>query len=378
MKRLLLLSVGLLLCAASSAQIIGLTTVCSGVNYTYNSNCFQYSWSIIPASAGTILSQGPGSAIVRWSTSGTLVDGCNSLSVYMDTPPTGTITGLSTIACGSPSGYQVSYLASTNGTSINWQLPAGWTLVSGTLNSSQIWVHPSSSNGTMAFTTNTNAGCYPTTITKAVTHYTTTGPLTISSTTGPASLCEPASGNYTAFATGAASYNWTFATSTGTVLATGSGVMQSNGYSSYWVYPVNPGSYRVKVSAVAPTGCGQSNSSTITMSLNYYASGSPQCGGGPNRMATDIPNIIDEELPDNSAGIVAYPVPASKSLHVSIEVPMSEATITLRSINSTSRLELKTREPENDIDIQSLTNGIYILEVIQGMEVHRQKVIVRQ
>jgi hypothetical protein len=348
---------------------------CVGQTYRYDwGTCNPaYYWTIDPPSAGSISVEGD-YAYVTWYSSGTLNYDCGVADFVAHYPPSGSIVGPNQTAC---SGDQVSYLASTSGTSLNWTLPGSWTLVSGQ-GTGQIWANPNGNSGTviLSFVGSDTWGC-PSGASKSVSPYTTSGALSISSSSGPASLCESQSGYYTAYALGAASYSWQFTTSTGTVLASGAGTNLGDGSSGYWIYPSGPGSFRVKVQAIPGSGCGQSNSSVGTMGVTVYASNSTHCGGGGNRTAAD--NAImtfDEDL--SAQGISIYPNPASKFIHVNFGSPVKDASIKLTSLSAEIVANVRTSAQENRLGIEHVSNGFYIIEVVNGNSILRKKIFIKQ
>ncbi len=206
--------------------ITGSTTLCvnSGYyNYTTEAGMSAYVWTI---SAGGVINYGSGTNVVTvsWTASGaqwvrvnyTNPSGCQAfnptqLNVTVNAPPAaaGSITGTGAV-CGGANGVAYSVAAVTGAFSYVWTLPAGATIASGA-NTNSITVNfaANASSGNITVYANNTCGNGAASPPFAIT--VTPLPAAAGNITGPASVCQGATGVvYTVPAiAGASTYSWT-------------------------------------------------------------------------------------------------------------------------------------------------------------------------
>jgi hypothetical protein len=212
--------------SGAAPTITGTNSLCvnSGYyNYTTEPGMTAYNWTI---SAGGIINFGGGTNVitVTWTTSGaqwvrvnyTNAGGCSAVNptqfnVTVNPLPaaTGSITGTATV-CGGTTGVAYSVAAVAGATSYVWNLPAGATIASGAgTNAITVDFAGNASSGNITVYANNICGNGAASPPFALT--VNALPANAGTITGPASVCEGATGViYTVPAiSGATGYTWT-------------------------------------------------------------------------------------------------------------------------------------------------------------------------
>ncbi|MBB6609733.1 DUF3494 domain-containing protein [Pontibacter sp. Tf4] len=252
---------------AKPGAITGTTATCVGKDQTYTvpavSGATSYNWTV-PA-GWTIVSQNGNTLIVKaGTTAGTIsvaaVNGCGTgpATTLAVTPITGAITGINgitgnaAVCVGGTATFSVP--AGTNVSKYTWEVPAGWTIVSGQ-GTTEITVKSGTAKGTIKLTASND--CSAATITRDI-EIATALPATPGTITGNASACSGSAQTYSiAPVNGAVSYSWSVPQ--GWTIVAGQGTTEIT---------VQAGATQGEITVTAVNPCGNSSSaSTKTISI---------------------------------------------------------------------------------------------------------------
>jgi|GEM_PF-3964090 len=163
----------------------------------------------------------------------------------------------------------------------------------------------------------------------------------------------------------------------------------TSSYSSYLDYGI-----LIKADSAGNTGCNQAiatmtitstqtNVNSITMQTYHYPMyvNSTQThityGNLPDSTLCSSPLGINEYL-DNNKLVTVYPNPAQSSLQIiADDGPITEVKIYDLLGNQIKSEELKTQNSITQMDVNSLTNGVYFIQVKTSTNIYTQKIIVQ-
>ncbi|WP_240336967.1 ice-binding family protein [Rufibacter psychrotolerans] len=259
---------------AATVAITGETAPCAGAQQTYTISQpvagLTYTW-VLPQGWSLVSGQGSATVVVKPGTTGgrllvTASNACgqSTSTALAVTPSTGAPALAATIqgqagVCASADQLTYSITSNNAVSSFNWQVPAGWTIVSGQ-GTREIIVKAGANGGSIQVTA-TN-GCGQNTTRSLPVSISSTIPVAPTQITGPAALCAN-QGEVTysiAPVAGATSYTWTIPT--GWTLVRGQGTTK---------LVVRVGSVAEPVRVVAQNACGTSAEAALQVNLSSSA-----------------------------------------------------------------------------------------------------------
>ena len=289
--------------------ITGTTAACVGKEQTYTvpavAGATGYTWTV-PA-GWTIISENNNTLTVKaGSTAGTIsVAAFNSCgkgpaTTLAVSPVTGAITGITGItgnaaACAG-STITLSVPAGTHVSKYTWEVPAGWTIVSGQ-GTTQITVKAGAASGSVKLTASNDCGAVS--VTKVVEANTDLPPVP-GAITGSTDACSGSVQQYSiAAVSGAVSYTW--------YLPEGWRIISGQGTTTI---EVEAGTTGGQVKVAATNACG--NSSTSSVKTITITSSSPVAGTitGTNALCGNRTGLVYSVVPNPQAASYKWVVPA--------------------------------------------------------------------
>ncbi|NEM96474.1 ice-binding family protein [Pontibacter burrus] len=256
---------------AKPGTITGTTAACSGKDQTYTvpvvAGATSYTWTV--PTGWTIVSQNGNTLVVKaGTTAGTIGvaagNGCGTgPATTLDVKPiTGAITGINgitgnaAVCVGGTAKFSVP--AGSNVSKYTWEVPAGWTIVSGQ-GTIEVTVKSGTAKGTIKLTASNDCG--QATVSREI-EITTTVPAVPGTITGSASACSGSVQKYSiAPVTGATGYAWEVPQ--GWSITAGQGTTEIT---------VTAGTTQGEIKVSATNACGNSSSaSTKTISVTTSA-----------------------------------------------------------------------------------------------------------
>jgi hypothetical protein len=337
----------------STSNIAGNDTVtCGALGEAYsvtNTAGSSYQWTV-PAGATIVSGQGTNNIIVNFSGTGGAISvqetntaGCVgaivNFNVTIDNDVnTSAITGNDNVNCGETGlAYSVT---NTTGSSYQWTVPAGATIVSGQ-GTNAIVVNFAGTSGNVGVQETSSAGCTGNLIALAVT---VNNGVNTSAIAGNSTVkCDAMNESYSVSNTAGSSYQWT--------VPTGASIVSGQGTNAIVV---------------------DFNSNMGTISVVETSAGG--CVGGAVNIVVSCSHLGINE--NQTADIFkVYPNPASDNLH--IEAAFDTPT-TLVIYNTDGKLVIEQHIEKADIinvSISQLAKGMHFGKVVSGTTVHTFKFI---
>jgi len=296
------------------------------------------------------------------------------IRVYQRTPQAGftdlcaaeSVTGPDDICDGNQHTYQFN---GTNSTNPTWNLSSNLQQISSTSNSVTVQVVPSASGAAWVQANFAQADpCSQTQFTKNVWIGSPAKPTFSVAAKTP--ICP---GNTTTTSvgavSGAASYNWSFVPVGGSG-GTTSGLVLTPSVNTCGIDAIHLGTYQIQVSTT--NACG---TSAITNSTNLVISNLPVCG--PKSMI-----VTPEKEEYRVDKPVMFPNPANQNLTIIISdseikhYVISMYDVLGNKVLAKTQISGGTENHQIDLDISTLSNGMYIVMIENGKEVYQEKIMV--
>ncbi len=370
-------------------SIIGTSSVpCNGTG-SYNwssgsSSCQAVFWTVTRPN-GSGFSSGGGSVAVNWgSTPGIGTVSASSycceynpqtqkydrfcgtryrtfyVQVGSGTAATPSLSGPS-LLCFGASG---SYTASNTGDSYTWTVPSGWRINGSTTSprtttSRTVTItapsSSSASSGNISVRANLNCGASSSNRTRTI----RTGPQTPTLSGPGRNMCPGSYGSFYTTALSGASYQW--------FLPSGWSAFGSLNASSISVTAgSSPGSVGVRV-----TVCGSSRITWKYISFNCGGGG----GGGPIYARTGPEAEQTEAL---FTELSLFPNPANDLLNVEIPGNVEGKVLTIYNVLQQAVMRVAVTEPRMTIDLSSLKEGMYMIQVNGNGENTTKRVLIQR
>lgn len=412
---------------SNPGSITGNTGVCLGSSNNYSvsavSGATSYSWTLPAGWSGSsntntiaaLAGSATGNIIVTANNScGSSSPSTLSIIAVLTTPVNpGPITGSTSICEGSTNTYAIT--PAGDASSYTWTLPPAWL---GTSTSGSISTTSTTNGGTLSVTaTNFCGTSTPANLTINV----VAAPATPGSISGPASICEGSSNNYSiASIANATSYTWTLP-------------VGWSGFSTNTTINGQSGTTGGTISVVAENACGNSSPQTLTVSVNplpvvsfsestdtlcEYASSLTLTGGSPSggiysgsgvtagtfnpsqsglgdititytytdanscsNTATDI-IVVDAcaglENINTETVLIVYPSPTAGNITVLCSaLENSQGKITIYNTLGETILTVNSGSVFNSFDFGNYSNGIYLIE-IRTKDILRTTKVIKQ
>ncbi|MEJ8758370.1 ice-binding family protein [Pontibacter sp. H259] len=298
---------------AKPGAITGTTAACAGKDQTYTvpvvPGATGYTWTV--PTGWTVVAQNNNSITIKAGTTAgdisvTATNGCGtgSASTLAVTPISGAITGITgitgNVAVCISGNATFTVAAGTNVSKFTWEVPTGWSIVSGQ-GTTTVTVKAGATSGAIKLTASNDCGFV--TVTKDVT-INTTVPAAPGAITGNASGCSGSDQKYSiAPVNGAVSYTWSVPQ--GWTITSGQGTTSID---------VKAGTTSGQVTVTATNACGNSSSAS-TKSITIITA-APVAGPitGTSALCGTTSGLVYSIAPVSGATTYTWAVPSGWSI----------------------------------------------------------------